>query len=84
MLLAPCHATFARSSILPTRMTLPLLARASEQVLASRDFNERVNQATRRLTKQGPTIRLGDIAGSGARRDYTMDLQTAFILEKRV
>lgn len=80
----PITLPFARSRILSSSTTLPLLAHAGEQVLAFRDFNERVNQVTRRLTKQGLSVRLGDIAVGGARRDYAMDLRMSFILEKLV
>ncbi len=67
---------------MPSRTNVPLLAHAGEQVLAFRGLNERVNQTTRLLTKQGLTVRPSDTTVSGARRDDAMDLRMTFILEK--
>ncbi len=67
-----------------SRTTVLLLAHAGEQVLAFRDFNEWVNQATRLLTKQGLTVQLGVTAVSCGRRNDGVDPRLAFILEKLV
>lgn len=83
MLLGRITPPVARSHILPSRTTLPMQAHASEQFLAFRDFNDRVNQATRLPTKKCPTVRLGNAVGC-TRRDYAIDLRMAFVLEKQI
>lgn len=80
----PVTPPFVRSRILLSRTAVLLLADAGEQVLAFRDFNPWVKQATRLLTRQGLIIQLGGTAISSARRDDAVDPRMAFILEKLV
>jgi hypothetical protein len=79
----PITPASARSRNLPSRTNVPLLAHAGGQVLAFRDVNERVHH-TRLLTKQGPIVRPGDTAISGACRDEAMDPPMTFTREKLV
>ena len=51
-------------------------------MLAFRDFDDLVDQASRLLNEAGVTTRLGDAAARRAHRDHTYDLRVATILEK--
>ena len=53
-----------------------------DEVLAFRDFDELVDQATRLFSEPGLTARLGDAASRRAHRDHTYDRRVADILEK--
>lgn len=52
------------------------------EVLAFRNFGELVEQATRLLTEQGLSARLGDAAARRAHRDHTYERRLAVVLEK--
>ncbi len=64
------------------RPTLPELFAIGDEVLAFRDFDELVDQATQLLTAAGLTARLGDAAAERAHRDHTYEQRLATILEK--
>jgi spore maturation protein CgeB len=64
------------------RPTVPELFATGTEVLAYRDFDELVDQATRLLNEAGLTAKLGDAAARRAHRDHTYDLRVAAILEK--
>jgi spore maturation protein CgeB len=64
------------------RPTVPELFDIGDEVLAFRDFDELIDQATRLLTDTGLTAQLGDAAARRAHRDHTYDLRVATILEK--
>jgi spore maturation protein CgeB len=64
------------------RPAVPELFSVGDEVLAFRDFDELVGQATRLLNETGLTARLGDAAARRAHRDHTYDLRVAAILEK--
>jgi spore maturation protein CgeB len=63
------------------RETVPDLFDVGTEVLTFHDFDELVDQATRLLTEQGLTARLGDAAARRAHHDHTYDLRVAQILE---
>ena len=63
------------------RETVPEHFDVGTEVLTFHDFDELVDQATRLLTEQGLTARLGDAAARRAHRDHTYDLRVAQILE---
>src|SRR5579862_4846499 len=64
------------------RPVLPGLFAIGEEVLAFRDFDELVEQASRLLHEPGLTASLGDAAARRARRDHTIGHRLAMILEK--
>jgi spore maturation protein CgeB len=64
------------------RPAVPELFTIGDEVLAFRDFDELVSQATRLLNETGLTARLGDAAARRAHRDHTYELRVATILEK--
>lgn len=64
------------------RPTLPGLFRPGEEVVAFRDFDELVAQASRLLNEPGLTTRLGDAAARRAHRDHTIAQRVATIIEK--
>ncbi|MHB1593659.1 MAG: CgeB family protein [Streptosporangiaceae bacterium] len=64
------------------RPALPDLFDIGVEVLAFRDFDELVDQATRLFSEPGLTGRLGDAASRRAHRDHTYDRRVADILEK--
>jgi spore maturation protein CgeB len=64
------------------RPTVPELFAVGDEVLAFRDFEELVDQASRLLNETGLTTRLGDAATRRAHRDHTYDLRVTAILEK--
>ena len=64
------------------RPTVPELFRPGEEVLAFRDFGELVEQASRVLTEQGLTAKLGDAATRRAHRDHTIARRIETIIEK--
>ena len=64
------------------RPTLPDLFVDGEEVMVFHDFDQLLDQATRLLSEDGLTARLGDAAARRAHRDHTYDLRLATILEK--
>ncbi len=64
------------------RPTIPGLFDIGAEVLAFRDFGELVDQASRLLSADGLTARLGDAAARRAHRDHSYDARVATILEK--
>ncbi len=64
------------------RPAVPDLFKVGEEVLAFRDFDELVEQATRLLDDPGLTAVLGDAATRRTHRDHTYDLRLSTILEK--
>jgi spore maturation protein CgeB len=64
------------------RPTLPDLYDTGREVLAFRDFDELIDQATRLLTEPGLTARLGDAAAGRAHREHSYQSRLATILEK--
>lgn len=64
------------------RPTLPDLFQIGDEVLAFRDFDELVDQATRLLTEPGLTARLGDAAAARAHRDHSYERRLQILLEK--
>jgi spore maturation protein CgeB len=64
------------------RATIPDLFDVGTEVLAYRDFDELVDQATRLLNNSALRTQLGDAATRRAHRDHTHDLRVATILEK--
>lgn len=64
------------------RPAVPELFAVGQEVLAFRDFDDLVGQASRLLNETGLTTRLGDAAARRAHRDHTYDLRVAVILEK--
>jgi spore maturation protein CgeB len=64
------------------RPTVPDLFRLGEEVVAFRDFDELVEQASRLLNEPGLTARLGDAAAKRAHRDHTIAQRVATIIEK--
>ena len=64
------------------RPTIPDLFAVGEEVLAFRDFDELVEQASRLLHEPGLTARLGDAAARRAHRDHTIAQRVATIIEK--
>jgi spore maturation protein CgeB len=64
------------------RPALPDLFTVGEEVLAFRDFDELVEQASRLLHEPGLTARLGDAAARRAHRDHTIGQRVATIIEK--
>ena len=64
------------------RPSIPELFAVGDEVLAFRDFEELVDQASRLLNETGLTTRLGDAATRRAHRDHTYDLRVTTILEK--
>jgi len=63
------------------RPALPELFDIGSEVLAYRDFDDLVDQASRLLGEPGLTARLGDAAAQRALRDHTYDARLATILE---
>lgn len=63
------------------RPAVPELFAIDHEVLAFRDFDELVEQATRLLNEPGLTARLGDAAARRAHRDHTYEVRLAKILE---
>jgi spore maturation protein CgeB len=63
------------------RATVPELFRLDDEILAYRDFDELVDQATRLLSDADLSVRLGDAASKRAHRDHTFDLRVVSILE---
>jgi spore maturation protein CgeB len=64
------------------RATVPDLFDVGTEVLAYRDFDELVDQATCLLNQSALRTRLGNAAARRAHRDHTHDLRLATILEK--
>jgi spore maturation protein CgeB len=64
------------------RPTIPELFAIGDEVLAFRDFDELVNQASRLLSETGMSARLGDAATQRAHRDHSYDARVTSILEK--
>lgn len=64
------------------RPTLPELFDIGEEVLAFRDFDELVGQATRLLCEGGLSARLGDAAAHRAHADHSYEKRLATLLEK--
>lgn len=64
------------------RPTIPELFTIGQEMLVFHDFDELIEQATRLLSEQGLTARLGDAAAHRAHRDHTYDLRVTAILEK--
>jgi spore maturation protein CgeB len=64
------------------RPTVPDLFAIGTEVLAFRDFDELVEQASRLLHAPGLTARLGDAAALRAHRDHTMAQRVTAIIEK--
>jgi spore maturation protein CgeB len=64
------------------RPAVPELFAVGDEVLAFRNFDELLDQATRLLSETGLSTRLGDAAASRAHRDHTYDLRLTTILEK--
>jgi spore maturation protein CgeB len=64
------------------RPALPDLFAVGEEVLAYRDFDELLDQATRLLNEVGLTKALGDAATRRAHHDHTYELRLSSILEK--
>ena len=64
------------------RPAIPDLFTVGEEILAFRDFDELVEQASRLLHEPGLTARLGDAAARRAHRDHTLGQRVATIIEK--
>lgn len=64
------------------RSTVPQLFDVGKEILAFRDFDELINQASCLLNVVGLTAQLGDAAARRAHRDHSIDLRVAAILEK--
>jgi spore maturation protein CgeB len=64
------------------RPVLPDLFAIGEEVLAFRDFDELVEQASRLLAEPGLTARLGDAAAKRTHRQHTIRHRLATIIEK--
>ena len=64
------------------RPVTPDLFTVGEEVLAFKDFDELVEQASRLLHEPGLTARLGDAAARRAHRDHTMAQRVVTIIEK--
>ena len=64
------------------RPVVPELFTVGDEVLAYRDFDELVDQATRLLNEPGLTARLGDAATKRAHRDHTYQQRLTAILER--
>ena len=64
------------------RPVLPDLFAIGEEVLAFRDFDELVEQASRLLAEPGLTARLGDAAARRTHRQHTIEHRLATIIEK--
>lgn len=64
------------------RPALPDLFDVGQEVLAFRDFDELVGQATRLLHEAGLTARIGDAAARRAHRDHTYERRITALLEK--
>jgi spore maturation protein CgeB len=62
------------------RDALPGLFKVDHEVLAFRDFDELVDQATRLLSEAGLAARLGDAAAQRAHRDHTYEARLATII----
>ena len=65
-----------------SRATVPELFAVGDEILTFRDFGELVYQATRLLSEDGLTTRLGNAATRRAHRDHTYDLRITTILDK--
>lgn len=64
------------------RPALPDLFADGTEVLAFRDFDELVDQASRLLSEPGLTTRVGNAAARRAHRDHSYEVRLAAILEK--
>ena len=64
------------------RPVLPDLFSIGDEVLAYRDFDELVDQATRLLNEAGLSTRLGDAAAKRAHTDHTYERRLTTLLEK--
>jgi spore maturation protein CgeB len=64
------------------RPVIPDLFTVGEEILAFRDFDELVEQASRLLHEPGLDARLGDAAARRAYRDHTIAQRLATIIEK--
>jgi spore maturation protein CgeB len=64
------------------RPALPDLFDVGQEVLAFRDFDELVGQATRLLHEADLTARIGDAAARRAHRDHTYERRITALLEK--
>jgi spore maturation protein CgeB len=64
------------------RPVIPELFTVGEEVLAFRDFDELVEQASRLLHEPGLTTTLGDAAARRAHNDHTIAQRVATIIEK--
>ncbi len=64
------------------RPTVPDLFAVGEEILAFRDFDELVSQATDLLNERGLSARIGDAAAHRTHRDHTYDLRVTEILKK--
>ena len=64
------------------RPAVPELFAVGDEVLAFRDFDELVGQATRLLNETSLTARLGATAARRVDRDHTYELRVAAIMEK--
>ena len=64
------------------RSTVPDLFDVGAEVLAYRDFDELVNQASCLLNQSALRTQLGNAAARRAHRDHTHDLRVTTILEK--
>jgi spore maturation protein CgeB len=64
------------------RPTLPDLFAIGREVLAFRDFDELIDQATSLLAEPGLTAKLGDAAAARALQNHTFEKRLTVILEK--
>lgn len=64
------------------RPVVPDLFKVGEEVLTYRDLDELEEQATRLLSEDGLTSRLGDAASERSHRDHTYEHRLTTILEK--
>jgi spore maturation protein CgeB len=64
------------------RPTLPDLFAVGEEVLAFRDFDELIDQATRLLREGGLSAKIGDAAATRAHESHTYEKRLPVILEK--
>jgi spore maturation protein CgeB len=64
------------------RPTLPDLFAVGDDVLAFHDFDELIEQATRLLSEDGLSAKLGDAATLRAHESHTYERRLPFILEK--
>jgi spore maturation protein CgeB len=64
------------------RPTLPDLFGVDDEVLAFRDFDELIAQATRLLSEYGLTAKIGDAAAARAHESHTYEKRLTVVLEK--